>query len=91
MPSIGFTVDQEVHRAFKAECARRGTTMKKALVAFMQSVANGEDRQDTYKIQLFDTQCRDCAGQGMPTKPALYCSHCGKPRSQVASMEASQT
>jgi len=32
----------------------------------------------TLTAQLYSTQCRDCAGQGMPTKAALYCNHCGE-------------
>ena len=42
---------------------------------------------DQLRAQLYATQCQDCAGQGMPTKAARYCGHCGEPFARVVEVE----
>ena len=45
------------------------------------------DELGSLRGQLYATQCRDCAGPGMPTRAALYCCHCGRPFARVATVE----
>jgi hypothetical protein len=89
MASIGFNIAADLKQAYRIECIRRDVSLTDSLVAFIESVVNGDyDQMLIDQSKYFASQCRDCAGQGMPTKAALYCAHCGKPMARAAEKEA---